>query len=664
MILSVENRIKELVELLNHYSYLYYVQENPAVSDFEYDKLYAELVELEKQNPQFITPESPTQRVGAVSEGFETYRHKYRLYSLDNTYTYDDIEKWYEKLTTEYGNEIELVSELKIDGLAIALTYENVRLIRGVTLGNGVEGEDITANIKTIKAIPLKLFKDISVEVRGEIYMPVSSFEKLNKESLDTGEKVFANPRNAASGSIRQLDSRITAKRDLSMFCYTAIIENGEFQPKTHYEALNYLKELGFKINPNIKLCKNAKEVVEYCKYWENRRQNLDYATDGVVVKVNRFDIQEDLGFTARAPKWATAFKFPPEEVSTTLEGIEIGVGKTGAVTPVALLKPVLLAGSIVSRASLYNFEEIKRLDIRIGDTVLVKKAAEIIPKVITVLKTEGHENLPEIIPPKTCPSCGSELVLAPSEMGLYCENPDCPEKVIAILKYWVSKDAMNIDTIGISLVEQLYNLGMVRNFADFYKLNEGDLLMLEGIKEKSASNIYNAIQTSKKTTLTRFLTALSIRNIGKESAYTLAEHFGSLKNLMNATIDDIMKIDGFAEKTANDVVNYFKNEKNVAIINDLLSLGVEPLHTSMIKSDKFKDMIFVLTGTLSSMKRSEAEGIIKSFGGRASGSVTGQTTYVVAGESAGSKLDKAQKLGVKILNEDEFLEMIKSVDD
>ncbi len=655
----MKERIEELKDLLNRYSYQYYVEESPSVSDYEYDQLFAELQELEGKYPLFITPDSPTQRVGALGEKFKEHTHKHRLYSLDNTYSYEGIEEWYEKLITEYGEGVELVSELKIDGLAIALTYEKGIFTRGVTRGDGVTGEDITANLKTIKAIPLKLFKEVDIEVRGEIYMPKTSFEKLNEENLKTGEKIFANPRNAASGSIRQLDSRITAKRDLSMFTYGAIIEKGNEQPLTHYDTIMYLKSLGFKVNPNIKLCKNAQEVIDYCKYWDLERANLNYATDGVVVKVNRLNIQEDLGFTARAPKWATAFKFPPEEVSTKLEGIELGVGKTGAITPVALLTPVQLAGSTVSRATLHNFDEVKRLDIRIGDTVLIKKAAEIIPKVITVLKDKGHNHRREIVIPDKCPSCGAELSIRTGEVGLYCENPHCPEKVKALIEFWVSKDALNIDNLGPSIIEQLYERGMVKNYADLYRLTIDDFLKLEGVKIKSATNMYESIQASRNCTLPRFLTGLSIKNVGKENANNLAEHFGSLEKIMEASIEDLKEVTGVADKMSKELYEYFQDEENVAIIKDLLALGVVPEYTSVVKSDKLKNQTFVLTGTLSSMTRIEAEAEIKALGGKTTSSVTKQTNYLIAGEKAGSKFDKAQKLGVIILTEDEFLAML-----
>ena len=457
--MDILERIDYLKNEINKSNYEYYVNENPYLTDFEYDKLFAELKELEQKYPMFKTPDSPTQRVGSVSEKFFPHKHKYRLYSLDNSYNAEDLEKWYERVCKEYDKELELVCELKIDGLAIALTYENGVFVRGVTRGDGVTGEDITQNLKTIKAIPLKLFEPKNLEVRGEIYMPKSSFEKLNQEALQSGEKVFANPRNAASGSLRLLDSTITAKRDLSMFTYTAIFEDeADKTYKTHYDSIQRLKQLGFKVNPNIRLVKNIKEVIDYLHEWDEKRFTLDYATDGVVIKVNDIAIQKDLGYTARAPKWATAFKFPPEEVKTKLLDIELNTGKTGVVTPVAVLEPVQLAGSTVSRASLHNFDEIKRLDVRIGDDVLIMKAAEIIPKVIKVVESAEHENLPVYIPPSKCPACGSELVEKDGQVGLYCSNPDCESLMCAKIEYWASKEAMDIDKVGPSLIAQLYD--------------------------------------------------------------------------------------------------------------------------------------------------------------------------------------------------------------
>ena len=655
----VLDRINFLKDEINKANYNYYVEDNPSISDFEYDQMFAELKRLEEENPLFISPDSPTQRVGSVSEKFFPHKHKYRLYSLDNTYEYDDLEDWYKKIVKEY-NDQELVCELKIDGLAMALTYENGVFVRGVTRGDGITGEDITNNLKTVKAIPLKLFEPVSVEVRGEVYMPKESFEKLNEENLKNGEKLFANPRNAAAGSIRQLDSKITAKRDLSMFCYTAIFTgNIKNPPKNHYDSLMYLKKLGFKVNPNIRLCKNAKEAIEYCKEWDEKRFSLDYATDGVVIKVNDFLVQQEMGFTSRAPKWATAFKFPPEEVTTKLLSIEESVGKTGAITPIAILEPVQLGGSTVARASLHNFDEVGRLDVRIGDRVYIKKAAEIIPKVVKVIEDEEHYKLPEYVPPKKCPSCGSELQLHDEEVNLYCDNPDCPAKRCAKIEFWVSKDAMDIDKVGPSVIEQLYTKNFIKTPVDLYKLTMQDFMMLDLVKEKSAFNMYNAIQDSKNKPLSRLLTAFTIKNVGKETAGVLASEFGTLDNLMNATIEDLSKVEGVGEIIAKDIFDFFRKPETIQMIEELRSLGVEPAPPVQNISDEFKGKTFVLTGTLQNMTRDEASEIIKQMGGKTSSSVSKNTSFVVAGESAGSKLDKAQKLGVIILTENDFLNMI-----
>lgn len=651
----IQERINFLKDALNKYSYNYYVLDNPLISDFEYDELFTELKTLEENNPEFITPDSPTQRVGGISSGFEEVKHKYRLYSLDNTYNYDELRKWYERVTKECGKDLELVCELKIDGLAIALTYHNGLFVKGATRGNGIIGEEIAQNLKTIKAIPLKLFENADVEVRGEIYMPISSFEKLNKES----EKPFANPRNAAAGSLRQLDSTITAKRDLSMFTYTAIIERAEVEPKTHWDSIEYIKKLGFKTNPNIRLVKDIEGAIQFCKDWETKRFDLDYATDGVVIKVNDLACQRELGFTSRAPKWATAFKFPPEEMSTKLLNIEIGVGKTGAITPVAVLEPVLLAGSTVSRASLHNFDEIKRLDVRIGDRVLIKKAAEIIPKVIKVVDSDEHSSLPAYVAPDTCPECDTKLEAREGEVNLYCPNENCPSVLKAKLEYWVSKEAMDIDFIGPSVIAQLFSLGLVKYPVDFYELKIEDFLKLDLVKEKSATNMYNSIQASKNQPLSRFVTALSIRHVGKETADILTSEFPDLDALMNASVEALANIEGIGEKIAKSVYEYFKNSENKARIDEFLSLGFSFENTALTRTDEFAGQTFVLTGTLSSMTRDEAGDKIKARGGKTSSSVSKKTSFVVAGGNAGSKLDKAEKLGVIILNEDEFLKMI-----
>lgn len=659
--MEILERIDYLKNEINKSNYEYYVNENPYLTDFEYDKLFTELKELEEKYPMFKTSDSPTQRVGSVSEKFFPHKHKYRLYSLDNSYNSEDLEKWYERVCKEYGRELELVCELKIDGLAIALTYENGVFVRGVTRGDGITGEDITQNLKTIKAIPLKLFEPKNLEVRGEIYMPKSSFEKLNQEALQNGDKVFANPRNAASGSLRQLDSTITAKRDLSMFTYTAIFEDDADKSfKTHYDSIHELKELGFKVNPNIRLVKNIKEVIDYLHEWDSKRFDLDYATDGVVIKVNDIAIQKDLGFTARAPKWATAFKFPPEEVKTRLLDIELNTGKTGVVTPVAVLEPVQLAGSTVSRASLHNFDEIKRLDVRIGDEVLIMKAAEIIPKVIKVVESSNHAILPEYIPPTRCPACGSELVEKDGQVGLYCSNPDCESLMCAKIEYWASKEAMDIDKVGPSVISQLYDKKMISNPVDLYKLLPQDLMMLDLIQEKSASNIYMSIQESKTRPLNRLVTALGIRHVGKETADILTNEYPSLDELKNATLDQLSQIEGIGDIIAKSIYDYFHDENNLKLLEELKNLGINPISKAKPKSDKLAGKIFVLTGTLEHMTRDEASDLIKSHGGKTSSSVSKKTDYVLAGANAGSKLDKAQNLGVIILTEDDFLEMIK----
>lgn len=659
--MQVEERIQYLKDEINKSNYKYYVEENPYLSDFDYDKMFTELKELEEKYPLLKTPDSPTQRVGSVSEKFFSHTHKYRLYSLDNTYSAEELKKWYERVCKEYNKKLQLVCELKIDGLAIALTYDKGLFTLGVTRGDGVTGENITPNLKTIKAIPLKLFEPKTLEVRGEIYMPKTSFEKLNEESLAKGEKVFANPRNAASGSLRQLDSKITAKRDLSMFTYTGIFEDAEDKNiKTHYDGMMYLKKLGFKVNPNIRLVNDIQGAIDYCNEWATKRFDLNYATDGVVIKVNDFSIQKDLGFTARAPKWATAFKFPPEEVATKVLDIEVNTGKTGIVTPVAILEPVQLAGSTVARASLHNFDEIKRLDIRIGDTVLIKKAAEIIPKVVKVMDTDIHESLPVVKPPKICPSCGAKLVERCGEVGLYCQNPDCGSLMCAKIEFWASKDAMDIDNVGPSLIQQLYDKKFISNPVDLYRLTMQDLMQLDLVKEKSAMNIYTSIQESKTKPLNRLLTALGIRHVGKETADILSGEFATLDDIKNADVEQLANIEGIGGIIAQSIYDFFHEERNVKMIEELKELGVNPVSKVKPKSDKLAGKTFVLTGTLQNMTRDETSAIIKSHGGKTSSSVSKKTSYVLAGENAGSKLDKAQNLGVIILTEDDFLEMIK----
>ncbi len=651
---EAKERINVLKQLIKENNEAYYVYDAPKITDFEYDELFRELKKLEAQYPLLITSDSPTQKVGdKISDGFKEHTHKYRLYSLDNSNNYEDLRKWYERILKEYPSEkeIELVVELKIDGLSCALSYENGVLKIGATRGNGIVGENITENIKSVKGIPLKLPQPLNIEVRGEVYMPVSSFERLNEENIEKGLKEFANPRNAAAGSLRQLDSSITARRDLHFFAYTAISDNDIFN--THSGALSLLKEAGFTVNPNYKVVKGINPVIELCEYWGVERFNLDYATDGMVIKVNDLFKQNELGFTSRAPKWATAFKFPPEEVWTKLEGIELSVGKTGAVTPVALLTPVQLAGTIVKRASLHNFDEINRLGINIGNEVLIKKAAEIIPKVI---KKRDGEDLGVYSAPSECPVCHTPLVKPEGEVALYCPNTlNCPAQIKGRIEYWASKEALDIDGVGESIIEKLLEKGLISDFADLYKLTVNDFMQLDLIKEKSADNLYNAVQASKNPSMTRFLTALSIKLIGKETADLIANEFPTLDAIKSASEEDLIKIDGIGDKAAKSVVEFFKNPYNLSVLNKLEEYGVKPQGSAFEKlSDIFSGKTFVITGTLSK-PRNVFEERIKKAGGKVSSSVSKKTSYVLAGENPGSKFDKATSLGVIILNERDF---------
>ena len=652
---EIKNRIDELRKIIKENNEAYYLYDAPKITDFEYDELYRELKRLEEANPELITKDSPTQKVGdKIKEGFKEHTHKYRLYSLDNSNNHEDLKKWYERVKKEDRDtsDLELVVELKIDGLSCALSYEKGILKLGATRGNGIVGENITENIKAIKNIPQKLSMPIDIEVRGEVYMPVSSFERLNKENIEKGQKEFANPRNAAAGSLRQLNSEITAQRDLHFFAYTIISEDKTlFQ--THKQGLDLLKDLGFEVNPNHSLSTGINGVIEQCKYWETERFNLDYATDGMVVKINDLNKQNELGFTARAPKWATAFKFPPEEVWTKLEGIELSVGKTGAVTPVALLTPVQLAGTIVKRASLHNFDEIERLQINIGNEVLIKKAAEIIPKVI---RKREDEDLGIYQTPTNCPICGTPLTKIEGEVGLYCPNAlGCPAQIKGRIEYWASKEAMDIDGIGESIVEKLFDKGLINDFADLYNLSLDDFMQLDLIKEKSADNLFTAIQNSKNQSMTKFLTALSIKLVGKETADLIANEYPTLDDIKNATIEDLTKIDGIGDKVAKSIVDFFNDENNQKILSKLSEYGVNPKGSSFEKtSNIFEGKTFVITGTLS-QPRNVFEERIKKAGGKVSGSVSKKTSYVLAGENPGSKFDKASTLGVIILSERDF---------
>ncbi len=655
---QVYHKIDKLRNQIKKYNEAYYQKDSPLVDDATFDKLYRELKELEEKYPDYKPEEKLTNKVsGERSKKFKEHKHTYRLYSLDNSNNLEELRKWVEKTVKDLGEtrKVSFVAELKIDGLACALTYKNGQLEIGSTRGDGFVGEDITKNLLTISNIPQKLPQPLDIDVRGEVYMPISSFEKLNEQQTLNNEKLFANPRNAASGSLRQLDSEITKKRNLKFFSYAAIIES-QNDIKTHYETLDLLQSLGFSVNSNKKLCKNVEEIIEFCNFWENERFKLDYATDGIVIKVNELNFEEDLGYTSRAPKWATAYKFPPEKVWTKLVNIEYNIGKTGAITPVAIMQPVSLGGTIVKRASLHNFDEIKRLDLAIGDKVLVKKAAEIIPKVVEAKHTD---DMKPIKLPQKCPSCDSLLNKPENEVNFYCSNILCPSQIVAKLEFFASKSGMDIDGMGSQIVRQLYNLGLIKTFDDFYKLEYDDFLKLNLVKEKTATNLLNAINKSKNTTLAKFLTALSIKHVGKETALLISNDFNTLDKLENATFEQLAQIQGIGDKIAKSVYEWFKNEHNLNIVKDMLQLGVtfEEINNAQV-SDKFKDKTFVITGTLS-QKRSYYEEKIKQNGGKVSSQVSKNTSYVLCGENPGSKYDKALNLHVIILNEDEFNNML-----
>ena len=669
--MDVQEEIQKLRKEIELNSYLYYVLDEPKLEDYEYDELFHKLERLEKEHPELITPDSPTQRVGGISEKFVQVQHKNRLYSLDNSNNNEELTKWYERVLKEATpdnsgqmslfetakKDIPLAVELKIDGLAIALTYKKGVFVQGLTRGDGVIGEDITNNLKTIKAIPLKLFEPVDIEVRGEIYMPITSFEKLNQKQIETGQKTFANPRNAASGTVRQLDPKITAQRDLSIFVYFGLLNNSEI--KTHSQTMEYLKKLGFRTN-KVYLANGIQEAIKYINELDEKRKHLNYATDGVVVKVDSLELQNELGFTSHHPKWATAYKFPPEAVWSKLKNITVQIGRTGMAVPVAELEPVNLAGSVVSRASLYNFDEIKRLDIEINDRALVKKAAEIIPKVI---KTEKTSESKPFIMPEYCPYCNEKLVEVEGEVAIYCpNNKNCPAQIKGRIEYFVSKYAMDIEGFGESIIDQLVNLGKVKNYSDLYYLTFDDFMELDLVKEKSAANLYNAIQQSKNAKLSKFLNAIGIRLVGKESADILAKSFKTIDEIKNATIEEINSLEGIGEKMAKNIYDYFKNEENLAVLKRALEAGIILENPYTISENlKLKGQSFVITGTLEKFSRDEAQNILKSLGAKTPNSVSKNTTYVIAGSNPGSKFDKAKELNIPILSEEEFIGLIES---
>lgn len=660
---EAETRIKELKDILNKSGYEYYVLDNPTMSDFEYDRLMQELIKLEGEFPEFATADSPTQRVGGeVADGFAEVVHTVQMQSLADVFSKDELYEFDSRVRAALGDEsVEYVTEMKIDGLSVSLEYENGLFTRGSTRGNGFVGEDITQNLKTIPGIPLKLNEPLPfIEVRGEVYMPEKSFLRLNEQREASGEPVFANPRNAAAGSLRQLDSRIAAERKLDIFVFNLQRIEGK-ELSSHSQSIEYLASLGFKVIPERDVYTNIDDAYKEVLRIGESRGELAFDIDGAVVKVNSFAQREFLGSTSKTPKWAAAYKFPAEQKQTELLDIILQVGRTGAVTPNAVLEPVRIAGSTVSRATLHNIDNIKDKDIRIGDTVIIEKAGDIIPAVVGVVKEKRPANSAPFEMPKVCPICGEPLVREEGEAAVRCINPNCSAQQLRSVIHFVSKAAMNIDGLGASIVEQLLDKKLINDCSDIYYLNFDNVISLDGFAEKSANNLIAAISESKKSGLDRVLFGLGIRMIGSRAAQILAAHFGNIDPLMSASIDELSSISEIGTKMAQSIVEYFKQDKSLYIIERLRAAGVDLTYTSTQKGNNFDGKIFVLTGTLPTLKRSDAKKLIESYGGKVSGSVSKNTDFVVAGEEAGSKLDKALSLGIKVLSEAELTEMLKN---
>lgn len=660
---EAEIRIKELKDILNKSGYEYYVLDNPTMSDFEYDRLMQELIKLEGDFPEFATADSPTQRVGGeVADGFAEVVHTVQMQSLADVFSKDELYEFDSRVRAALGDEsVEYVTEMKIDGLSVSLEYENGLFTRGSTRGNGFVGEDITQNLKTIPGIPLKLNEPLPfIEVRGEVYMPEKSFLRLNEQREASGEPVFANPRNAAAGSLRQLDSRIAAERKLDIFVFNLQRIEGK-ELSSHSQSIEYLASLGFKVIPERDVYTNIDDAYKEVLRIGESRGELAFDIDGAVVKVNSFAQREFLGSTSKTPKWAAAYKFPAEQKQTELLDIILQVGRTGAVTPNAVLKPVRIAGSTVSRATLHNIDNIKDKDIRIGDTVIIEKAGDIIPAVVGVVKEKRPANSAPFEMPKVCPICGEPLVREEGEAAVRCVNPNCSAQQLRAVIHFVSKAAMNIDGLGASIVEQLLDKKLINDCSDIYYLNFDNVISLDGFAEKSANNLIAAISESKKSGLDRVLFGLGIRMIGSRAAQILAAHFGNIDPLMSASVDELSSISEIGTKMAQSIVEYFKQDKSLYIIERLRTAGVDLTYTSTQKGNNFDGKTFVLTGTLPTLKRSDAKKLIESYGGKVSGSVSKNTDFVVAGEEAGSKLDKALSLGIKVLSEAELTEMLKN---
>ena len=665
---DIIKKIEELREKIRYHNYRYYVLNDPTVSDAEYDRLMRDLIELEEKYPRYIISSSPTQRVGIepVSQ-FTTVTHITPMLSLGNSFSTEELRAFdqrIKKLVPE--QKLEYVVELKIDGLAIALVYEKGIFARGATRGDGVMGEEITSNLRTIKVIPLKLFgEDISprIEVYGEVYMRKSDFKKLNEERIKKKENLFANPRNAAAGSVRQLDPRITTQRNLDTFIYRATFPEGN-KFNTHIEVLNYLKKIGFKVNPHIKFCQDVKEVIDYCQIWIEKKEELDYEIDGMVVKVNSLRMREELGSTTRSPRWAIAYKFPAQQLTTKVQDIIVQVGSTGAITPVAELKEVTISGSVVKRATLHNEDEIRRKDIRKGDTVLIQKAGEVIPEVVKVIKEERTGDEREFVMPTKCPVCGAKVFRPEGEVVYRCNNPSCPGQVKGRIRHFASRDAMDIEGLGTAIIDQLVEKKLIRNISDLYFLKRDDLISLERMAEKSADNLLDAIEKSKKKSLANLIYGLEIRYVGIHTSEVVTRHYPTLDKFKKANLEELIEINEIGPKIAESIILFFKEKENLSIIERLQSAGLNfGQEEEKTRGEKGAQILagkqFVLTGTLEDFTRTQVTEIISKLGGRVTGSVSKKTDYVVAGEDPGSKYQKAQKIGVPIIDGEEFKKLV-----
>lgn len=657
---DIEREMRSLEETLEYNSRLYYELDAPLMQDEEYDSLFRRLVELEKEYPRLASPNSPTQRVGGkVSERFEKVRHIVPMDSFGDIFSEEEIYDFVDKIKRDYP-EADFIVERKFDGLSVSLEYENGLLVRGLTRGDGVFGEDVTENIKTIKSVPLKL-KDGSgkILVRGEVYMPRRVFARLNEMREANGEKTFANPRNAAAGSLRQLDSRICAERGLEIFIFN--LQTADYIPDRHSESLKMLSELGFTVSPGGVICNTAQEVVNAVRAIGAKRPEFPYDIDGAVIKVDKLSLRERLGSTAAAPRWAVAFKYPAEIAETKLSNIEIQVGRTGVLTPRAALEPVRLAGSTVSFATLHNIDFIRERDVRIGDTVRLRKAGDIIPEIISVVAEKRQPGALPFEMPEFCPSCGERVSREEGEVAVRCVNPDCPSQLARSIIHFVSRDAMNVDSLGEKVVELFIEKGLIKSSADLYYLKWEDIAPLEGLGEKSAKKIIASVEKSRDAGLEKLLYGLGIRHIGEKAAQTLAARFGDIHSLMNASAEELCAIDDIGAESARSVVRFFSGEHAKLLVEKLLAAGVSGESKEKPLGNSLAGKTVVVTGTLPTLKRSEAEALIRAHGGSASGSVSKKTSFVLCGSDAGSKLTKAQSLGIPVINEEEFLNMINN---